>query len=64
PAVPIVVVDADYWKRVLNFEALAEAETIGREDLALFEFANTAEEAWAVLVKRGLTAHVPPSPEG
>ena len=64
PAVPIVLFDADYWKRVINFEALAEAETISREDLALFEFANTAEEAWAVLAKRGLTAHVPPSPEG
>ncbi len=64
PAVPIVLFDADYWKRVINFEALAEAETISREDLALFEFANTAEEAWAVLAKRGPTAHVPPSPEG
>ncbi|MDE1968014.1 MAG: TIGR00730 family Rossman fold protein [Alphaproteobacteria bacterium] len=64
PAVPIVLFDADYWKRVVNFDALVEAETISRDDLALFEFANTAEEAWTVLSKRGLTAHVPPLPEG
>ncbi|MGH7013196.1 MAG: LOG family protein [Stellaceae bacterium] len=64
PAVPIVLFDASYWSRVVNFEALVEAETIGREELALFDFANTAEETWAILVKRGLTAHVPPSPKG
>jgi len=64
PSVPIILFGTDYWKRVINFDALAEAETINRDDLALFEFANTAEEAWTVLSKRGLTAHVPPSPEG
>lgn len=64
PSVPIILFGTDYWKRVINFDALAEAETISRDDLALFEFANTAEEAWTVLSKRGLTAHVPPSPEG
>ena len=62
PAVPIVLVDAGYWQRVVNFDALVEAETIGREELTLFEFADTAEAAWAILTRRGLTAHV--TPEG
>ena len=60
PAVPIVLFDRDYWQRVVNFEALIEAETIGREELALFEFAETAEDAWTILNKRGLTAHARP----
>jgi hypothetical protein len=29
-------------------------------DLDLFEFADTAEDAWAALVRRGLKAHTPP----
>ena len=64
PAVPIVLVGSDYWRRVVNFEALVEAETVSRDELTLFEFANTAEEAWQILAKRGLNARIPPSPEG
>ncbi len=64
PTVPIVLVGADYWRRAINFDALIEAETIGPEELTLFEFADTAEEAWAILAKHGLNAHIPPSPEG
>ncbi|MDE2227616.1 MAG: LOG family protein [Alphaproteobacteria bacterium] len=60
PVVPIVLFGADYWRRVVNFDALIEAETIGREELALFDFADTAEDAWAILTKRGLTAHTKP----
>jgi uncharacterized protein (TIGR00730 family) len=57
PAIPIVLFGRAYWQRVVNFEALIEAETIDRAELALFEYADTAEDAWAVLAKRGLTAH-------
>ncbi len=60
PAVPIVLFDHAYWQRVVNFDALVEAETIGREELALFEFADTVEDSWAILQKRGLTAHAKP----
>jgi hypothetical protein len=30
---------------------------IDRDDLALFDFADTAEQTWDVLVRRGLKAH-------
>ena len=40
----------DLVQSVINFEALAEAGTINRDDLNLFEFADSAEEAWDVLV--------------
>ncbi len=54
PAIPIVLFGRRYWQRIINFEALIEEDMIRREDLALFEFADTASEAWDTLVKRGL----------
>ena len=57
PAVPIVLVDEDYWRKVVGFEALVEAGTVARSDLALFDFAADAEGAWAALVQRGFGRH-------
>jgi len=57
PKLPIVLFDKAYWRKVIDFDALAEEEMVSREDCALFDFADTAEEAWATLVLRGLTAH-------
>jgi hypothetical protein len=42
---------------VINFEALAEEGAISAEDLKLFEYADTAEEGWDAMVRRGLVAH-------
>lgn len=46
-AVPIVLYDSGFWKGVLNLEKLAEAGFIRPEDLKLFCFADTPEEAYA-----------------
>jgi uncharacterized protein (TIGR00730 family) len=54
PTAPIVLFGKSYWTRIINFEALAEEGAILPSDLALFEFADTAEEGWASLVRRGL----------
>ncbi len=54
PAIPIVLFGRRYWQRIINFEALIEEDMIRSEDLALFEFADTAADAWDALVKRGL----------
>jgi uncharacterized protein (TIGR00730 family) len=43
--VPIVLFGEDFWRRIVNWEALAEAGTIADEDLELFRFVETAEEA-------------------
>jgi uncharacterized protein (TIGR00730 family) len=59
PPVPIVLFDETYWRRLINFEALLEDEMIRPEDLALFEFADTAEATWNTLLRRGLRAHSP-----
>ena len=64
PPMPIVLVGRDYWTRVVDFDALVDADMVGRRDLDLFEFADTAEEAWEVLVRRGLKAHSPELKKG
>jgi uncharacterized protein (TIGR00730 family) len=44
--VPIVLFGSDYWKRVLNFEALVEEGMISPKDLALFTFCDDPQQAW------------------
>jgi uncharacterized protein (TIGR00730 family) len=57
PLVPVVLFDRNYWQRILNFDAFVEEAMISPGDLELFDYADTAEEAWEALVRRGLRAH-------
>jgi len=59
PAAPIVLFGSAYWKRLVDFGFLVEEGMIGAEDVKLFAFADTAEEAWTELVRMGLHAHSP-----
>ncbi|PWE30053.1 TIGR00730 family Rossman fold protein [Maritimibacter sp. 55A14] len=43
--VPILLFGEEFWRRIINWEALAEAGTISPEDLELFRFVDTAAEA-------------------
>ena len=54
--IPIVLVDEDYWTKIVNFQAFADVGTISPEDLDLFEYADTAEKIWQNLVRQGLKA--------
>ncbi|WP_462323117.1 LOG family protein [Halochromatium sp.] len=47
--VPVLLFGREYWQRVINFEVLAEEATIGAADLELFQYVETAEEAWALI---------------
>jgi uncharacterized protein (TIGR00730 family) len=55
PSIPIILFSSAYWTKVINFEVLRDEGMIAQHDLDLFDFAETAEEAWDCLVKRGLT---------
>lgn len=46
---PVLLFGREFWKRIVNFEALAEEGTISRDDLSLFHFVETAEEAWEIV---------------
>src|SRR3954464_8411041 len=43
---PIVLFGREFWERVVNWEALAEEGVINIDDLQLFKFVESAEEAW------------------
>ncbi|WP_339108684.1 LOG family protein [Thioclava sp. GXIMD4216] len=47
--VPVILFGREFWQKIINWEALAEAGTIAHEDLDLVRFVETAEEAMAVL---------------
>lgn len=42
----IIVYDEDFWKKIINFEALIESGVISKSDLKLFDFANTVDDAY------------------
>lgn len=44
--VPVLLFGEKFWRSIVNWEALAEAGTIAEEDLELFHFVETAEDAW------------------
>ncbi len=45
--IPILLFGKEFWTKVVNFDALADEGTINRDDLNLFHWCETAEEAWA-----------------
>jgi uncharacterized protein (TIGR00730 family) len=49
--IPILLFGREFWGRIVNFAALAEEGVINPEDLDLFHFVETAEEAWAKVVE-------------
>lgn len=44
--VPIVLYDSKFWKRLFNFDMLVEEGMISPEDVKLFRYADSPEEAW------------------
>lgn len=49
--VPVLLFGAEFWTKVINLEALAEAGTIAPTDPDLFTVVDTAEQGWAVVQK-------------
>lgn len=47
--VPVVLFGKQFWEKVINLEALAEAGTIAPTDTELFTIVDTAEEGWDVV---------------
>ena len=46
---PILLFDRAFWTGLINWQLLVDTGMISPEDLGLFHFVETAEEAWAVL---------------
>jgi len=43
--VPFLLFGEDFWRKIINWDALADAGTISADDLKLFRFVETAQEA-------------------
>jgi predicted Rossmann-fold nucleotide-binding protein len=57
---PVVLFGKNYWREIVNFSALFEHGMVSIDDLTLFEFVDSAEQAWDSLLRRGLNV---PNPE-
>ena len=51
PAIPVVLVGREYWKRLIDFELLIEEGMIAEEDLEIFQIVDSAKEAFDYIVK-------------
>jgi uncharacterized protein (TIGR00730 family) len=52
----VVIYGSEYWHRIMNFQAFVDAGTVSPEDLNLFKFVDTPEDAFAFL-RDGLTEY-------
>jgi uncharacterized protein (TIGR00730 family) len=52
--ITVVVYGSDYWKKVFNLDALVDTGAISPKDIELFRYADTPEDAFAML-RDGLT---------
>jgi uncharacterized protein (TIGR00730 family) len=54
PPTPVILFGREYWSRLISFDCLLDKGMIAPDDLRLFEFAETAEEAWELLTAAGV----------
>jgi uncharacterized protein (TIGR00730 family) len=52
----VVIYGSDYWKKIINFEAMVDAGVISAPDLELFKMSDSPEESFQFL-KDGLTKY-------
>lgn len=50
-SIPILIFGKEFWDRTINFKAMAEEGVISPEDLGLFQYVETAEEACEIIIK-------------
>ncbi len=47
--IPIILFGHEYWSKVVDFQFLADEGTVADRDLELFQYAETAQEAWEMI---------------
>lgn len=48
-AIPILLFGHEFWRRVVDFDALVEEGVISPGDIGLFRIVETADEAWEII---------------
>ncbi len=46
---PIILIGKEFWSALIDFRRLVDEGLIAEEDLGLFEYAETAEDAWSAI---------------
>src|SRR6202140_4446601 len=52
----VIIYGSEYWHRIMNFQAFVDAGTVSPDDLNLFKFVDTPEDAFTFL-RDGLTEY-------
>lgn len=47
--IPIILYGTEYWRRIVNFQQLADEGVVRDEDLNLMQFADTPQDAWEII---------------
>jgi uncharacterized protein (TIGR00730 family) len=47
--IPVLLFGEAYWRRIVDFGAMVEYGVIDEQDLGLFRYVETAEEAWELI---------------
>ena len=50
--VTVVLIGKEFWERLINWSFLVENGLISQEDLKLFHYAETAQEAWDLISRQ------------
>ncbi len=50
-AIPLILFGEAFWRRIVDFEALADFGTIAPDDLKLLHFVETADQAWQIIAE-------------
>ena len=48
-SIPVLLFGKEYWKRVLDFEVMVDEGTIDPRDVEIFQYVETAQEAWDII---------------
>ena len=49
--IPVLLFGKDFWEKIINFNALVEEGVVAEKDLSIFQFVETAEDAWEIIAK-------------
>jgi predicted Rossmann-fold nucleotide-binding protein len=59
-----VLFGRDFWNRLLDFQFLIDEGTISPEDVSLFRYCETADEAWDFIREFHKLAELAPGESG
>lgn len=49
--IPVIIFGEDFWRKCFNFKHLVDTGVIDREDVDLFHFTESPQEAWKIIKK-------------